>query len=231
MAIILCPECGKEISDKVKTCPSCGYPLRASRIKAHLSPQKIVAAVAAVAVIGSVGYIAHSNNVTASEEQFLEEVQSLSVSMLGTAADAEEVCNLTQQVWSDCIFENFSMDTIKYTTENGDGIHYHDDFNDALIQLFSDEEYIAKVSGIQRKQSDISVEMERIDIPSKEMQPFYDLLSEEYDIFLDFASFATNATGTLESYSEKFRQLDENFMGAYNKLDSKLTARESLTNE
>ena len=78
----------------------------------------------------------------------MEEVQSLSVSMLGTAADAEEVCNLTQQVWSDCIFENFSMDTIKYTTENGDGIHYHDDFNDALIQLFSDEEYIAKVSGI-----------------------------------------------------------------------------------
>lgn len=28
MALINCPECGKEISDEVKTCPSCGKPLK-----------------------------------------------------------------------------------------------------------------------------------------------------------------------------------------------------------
>ena len=28
MALINCPECGKEISDTVKTCPNCGYKLR-----------------------------------------------------------------------------------------------------------------------------------------------------------------------------------------------------------
>lgn len=27
MALINCPECGKEISDKAKACPHCGYPL------------------------------------------------------------------------------------------------------------------------------------------------------------------------------------------------------------
>lgn len=27
MALILCPECSKEISDKAQSCPSCGYPL------------------------------------------------------------------------------------------------------------------------------------------------------------------------------------------------------------
>ncbi|MCI2068580.1 MAG: zinc ribbon domain-containing protein [Bacilli bacterium] len=27
MAIIKCPECGKEISDKAKACPNCGYPI------------------------------------------------------------------------------------------------------------------------------------------------------------------------------------------------------------
>lgn len=26
MALINCPECGKQISDKVKACPHCGYP-------------------------------------------------------------------------------------------------------------------------------------------------------------------------------------------------------------
>lgn len=27
MALIKCPECGKEVSDKAKTCPNCGCPL------------------------------------------------------------------------------------------------------------------------------------------------------------------------------------------------------------
>lgn len=34
MAIIKCPECGKEISDKAKQCPSCGYPIEATTIEA-----------------------------------------------------------------------------------------------------------------------------------------------------------------------------------------------------
>ena len=25
MAMIMCPECGKEISDKVRNCPNCGW--------------------------------------------------------------------------------------------------------------------------------------------------------------------------------------------------------------
>ena len=28
MALINCPECGKEISDRVKACPNCGFPLQ-----------------------------------------------------------------------------------------------------------------------------------------------------------------------------------------------------------
>lgn len=33
MALIKCPECGKEISDNAKNCPQCGYPLKASETK------------------------------------------------------------------------------------------------------------------------------------------------------------------------------------------------------
>ena len=27
MALITCPECGKEVSDMAKMCPNCGYPI------------------------------------------------------------------------------------------------------------------------------------------------------------------------------------------------------------
>ena len=30
MALIKCPECGKEISDKASACPNCGYPINVS---------------------------------------------------------------------------------------------------------------------------------------------------------------------------------------------------------
>ena len=29
MALVTCPECGKQISDKATTCPSCGAPISA----------------------------------------------------------------------------------------------------------------------------------------------------------------------------------------------------------
>lgn len=29
MALIKCPECGKEISDVAVKCPNCGYPIKA----------------------------------------------------------------------------------------------------------------------------------------------------------------------------------------------------------
>ena len=29
MALIKCPECGKQVSDKAQSCPNCGYPLKA----------------------------------------------------------------------------------------------------------------------------------------------------------------------------------------------------------
>ena len=31
MALIQCPECGREISDQAEACPGCGYPIAAKR--------------------------------------------------------------------------------------------------------------------------------------------------------------------------------------------------------
>ena len=30
MALITCPECGREVSDRAKTCPNCGFPITKS---------------------------------------------------------------------------------------------------------------------------------------------------------------------------------------------------------
>lgn len=38
MALINCPECNKEISDKAVSCPNCGYPIQGQTLKSKYSP-------------------------------------------------------------------------------------------------------------------------------------------------------------------------------------------------
>ena len=39
MALIACPECGKEVSTEAKACPACGYPLADTHSATTLAPQ------------------------------------------------------------------------------------------------------------------------------------------------------------------------------------------------
>lgn len=41
MALIKCPECGKEISDRAKACPSCAYPIPQSVVASSPAPTQI----------------------------------------------------------------------------------------------------------------------------------------------------------------------------------------------
>lgn len=53
MALIQCPECGKEISDAADNCPNCGYPIKQFKGKLKKKSRKIfICAVSVVAVVG-----------------------------------------------------------------------------------------------------------------------------------------------------------------------------------
>ena len=52
MALINCPECGKEISDSTKICPHCGYKLKnKSASKKWIIPVIIISIVVIIALI------------------------------------------------------------------------------------------------------------------------------------------------------------------------------------
>ena len=64
MALINCPECGKEISDEAKSCPNCGKPLKVKReIKINKKKLGIVIGIIVVLTIGIiVGLRIYTNN-------------------------------------------------------------------------------------------------------------------------------------------------------------------------
>ena len=53
--LITCPECGKRISDKARTCPNCGVPIEAIGGSSGLSDQKRSVAVVFAIFLGIVG--------------------------------------------------------------------------------------------------------------------------------------------------------------------------------
>jgi DNA-directed RNA polymerase subunit RPC12/RpoP len=57
MALIKCPECGREISDKAAACPECAYPIKALTIEATAKRWKALELFGALAVVIGVVWI------------------------------------------------------------------------------------------------------------------------------------------------------------------------------
>ena len=55
MAMINCPECGKEISDNAKSCPNCGYSLKKSFKKK--SKKGIFISIAIIVIVAAVAVL------------------------------------------------------------------------------------------------------------------------------------------------------------------------------
>lgn len=53
MALIQCPECGKEISDKTKKCPDCGYPIK-KRVRKQVKEMSFSKTILLVGVLLSI---------------------------------------------------------------------------------------------------------------------------------------------------------------------------------
>lgn len=76
MALIKCPECGKEISDTVDVCPNCGFSMKKKKYN-----KKIIIG-AAIVVIGAGGFL-FANRVTPTEQAQINNVYNV-ISEIGT---------------------------------------------------------------------------------------------------------------------------------------------------
>lgn len=75
MALIKCPECGKEISDTVAACPHCGFSFKKKN-------KKIVIISTALIIVG-VGFFLYTNRITPAEQAQVNNVYNV-ISEIGT---------------------------------------------------------------------------------------------------------------------------------------------------
>ena len=54
MALIKCPECGKEISDSADKCIHCGYPIKKAIAKHHVKKKSIVTIIIVSIIVATI---------------------------------------------------------------------------------------------------------------------------------------------------------------------------------
>lgn len=240
MALITCPECQQQISDQATVCPNCGFPLSNessnapanqqinddSAAKAPRKKKTIVAISIVICVLfmGIAGYFVKKNAdekaqaeaLAAARTEYIANLNDMLLISLAGAAESENMCNLTYKVWYDTIYEEYRYETADFTQQNG---RFRDDFNDALIALYSDEKTAQSVNDIKANRTLVDEIFKNLNNPTEEFQSCYDVVDELYSAYHNLTELALNPSGNLKSYSENFEQYDSAYMEQYNKLN------------
>lgn len=124
----------------------------------------IAAVVIALIVISALGF---SISQKTKESEYYLNMEHVSYTMLDGAAKAENAGNLIKSVWYNAIYEERETETDKYTMKDG---KFVDDFNDALSNLFADENFDNSISEIESNQSEVIDLMKKLKNPPKKYE-------------------------------------------------------------
>lgn len=173
MGLTTCPKCGETISEKATVCPCCNSAVKQKQ-KKHKGVFKsiIVFTLIVVSVLG----IGISQK--AKELKYYSNMETVSFTMLDGATKAEDAGNLIKSVWYNAIFEERNSETDKYTMKNG---KFVDEFNDALSELFADENFSNSISEIVTNQSEVANLVKQLKEPPKKYEEAYSVLKIYYD--------------------------------------------------
>lgn len=240
MALISCPECGKEISDKVKACPHCGYPIApeveqntSSRspqqvevVSVKVDPKKskkiiigIVAAVTLIIVCALAVIAMNRQKEAAARAAYIDNLTLARSTMLSGGAKAERLCNLTKSVWYNTIYKEFSLETDPFTKTDG---KYNEDFNVSLAALYADSDTLSTISDIKENQEAVAGIIRNLQSPPDDLEACFETIEAMYDVYSNFTNLAISPSGSLQSYSENFSTYDNDFMRLYEKLNTQI---------
>ena len=209
MALIQCPNCGALIEESNKYCPRCGVPLN-EPTKRKRSKKAIWLILLAVLLIGGF-FIKREFD----SYRYSENLQNAVIEVMNSAVDAEKAGGLIHSVWYNSIFQIDDAETDKYTKRAaGDG-PFFDDFNDALGVLFSDQSFQADLAALSESQSNVAQLMRELNNPPQKYQEDYSALKELYSAYVELVTLVINPSGTLESFTERFNDADQNVVECY----------------
>ena len=146
-------------------------------------------------------------------EEYQANYDQLVIDMLEDAVLAEKAGNLIVSVWHNAIWNCQDEETDKYTMPNG---RFVSDFNDALQNLFNDEDFSEDISTLAYRRYLVRDAMKAMLKPPEGFENAFEALESLYNSYLTFTDIVINCKGSLESFSNDFSDADRDFSRKYN---------------
>lgn len=96
-------------------------------------------------------------------QEYKTNLELIKKQIITGAADAENCGNLINKVWHNAIYEDYDVETNKYTMSKS---VFVSDFNKALYNLFADSSFQIKINKIKDNQSSVQNLMKKNDKPT-----------------------------------------------------------------
>ncbi len=236
MALITCPECSKEISDKVVSCPHCGFPLNKDTIETQKveiasvnlkmeakKKKKLFSIIVSIIIICGIifsGYSVYSKEQAKKvSEEYATNIDLMMSEMLYSSREAESLINLTSDVWYNTIFEEYDSSTDKYTRKTG---YWESDFNVSLKYLYEDNTTKTKVSNMKSASAKVTELIKKLQNPPEEYVRVYDTLLELHSSYQGLIDLAINPIGTLTTFNDSSNKNISKFVELYKKVETQL---------
>ena len=230
----VCAECGAELEEGATVCQKCGCPVEEETKQTADAPQQVevtgvkvpqkskktiaIIAIAIVVVLVAIFAVQQVQKQNAAKEaarisqEYGENLELTTMTMLSGAANAESCGNLIKSVWYNAIYEERDSTTDKYTRPKG---YWVSDFNEALGNLFADSSFVQKINDIESNQNEVQSLMKDLKNPPEEYKDAYEAISELYDAYTKLTNLVTNPTGSLQTLSSNFNDADTETSNCY----------------
>lgn len=201
MSLISCPECSSEISDKVKSCPHCGYPFEENvgsqisqtssegPIRDEVNKKKSYYVIGALILFIAMAYGGYSYYREQQVKEYGKKLDAVISEMYSSASSAEEVSITVVKTWFNYIWEPEAPETWKYIMVNGKPAS---EDNAVLNAIFADSALKETVADISVSQVKVSEMMEQLNNPPKEYKSSYSALLELNKAYLEWIDVALN---------------------------------------
>lgn len=186
MALVSCPECGKEISDAAQSCPHCGHPIQEPQPQntppaPRKSKRPIIIAACVLVLVAVIGVFVGVHQKQASDRAaYIASLNELRTQTIRGGSIAEKMSNLTKLVWNNTIYEERDSATDKYTRIGG---VFHDDFNTSLSLLYAEDNTATVISGLRANREVVDGIMVDLQNPPAEFAVCYETVDSLYNAY------------------------------------------------
>ncbi len=216
--MINCPECGTASDGIAEVCSNCGYPLNLLETNEKQKSKSIFKKkwvwISAICFVFLMSIIWLVSNNTRTDNYNIDICTAVDEIMV-VYADAENIGNQICSVWNNAIWDKNNENTAKYTSTAKD-------FNEALSNLFADEEFTGKITAVRNKQSGIDTYLGKLKNPPEKFEDAYDEFKELYYAYSDYVDFVFYCKGSYNTYTEDMAKKSSALMESYREIKVEL---------